>query len=146
MKKIILLALMSTFAISGFINEAEIKAKETAKENNRLCKIFTNKVDTYKATMRNDGLAEATLVSYEKRMDLYCAAPAVKAEVKTIAEVTGEVKTVLSLKENARLCNIFSNKVETYEATMRNDDLAKATLISYKERMSSYCGTSSVKS
>ncbi len=146
MKKIILLALFSTLAMSGFINEAEIKAKETAKENNRLCKIFTNKVDTYKATMRNDGLAEATLVSYEKRMDSYCSAPAVKAEVKTIAEVTGEVKTLSNSKEDARLCNIFTNKVERYESTMRNDDLAKATLISYKDRMSSYCGTSSVKS
>ena len=146
MKKLILLALMSTFAMSGFTNEAEIKAIETAKENDRLCQIFTNKVETYKSTMRNDSLAEATLVSYEDRMDSFCAAPAVKAEVKTIAEVTGSVKTVTGSKENARLCNIFSDKAERYESTMRNDNLAKATLISYKERMSSYCGISSVKS
>ena len=146
MKKLILLALMSTLAMSGFINEAEIKAIETAKEHDRLCKVFTNKAEKYKSTMRNDGLAEATLVSYEKRMDRFCASPAVKAEVKTIAEVTGEIKTVSNAKENARLCTIFIKKAETYESTMRNDDLAKATLSSYKERMSSFCGTPSLKS
>ena len=96
--------------------------------------------------MRNDELAEATLVSYEKRMDSFCASPAVQIKVKTIAEVTEEINTVATSKENARLCNIFSQKAERYESTMRNDDLAKATLISYKERMSTYCDTSSVKS
>lgn len=96
--------------------------------------------------MRNDELAEATLVSYEKRMDSFCASPAVITKVKTIAEVTGEINTVARAKENARLCNIFSEKAERYESTMRNDDLAKATLTSYKERVSSYCDTSSVKS
>lgn len=146
MKKLILLALMSTFALSSFTNEAEIKAIETAKENNRLCKIFTNKAETYKLTMRNDSLAEATLVSYEDRMDRYCAAPAVKTKVKTIAEVIEEIKTASNAKEDARLCNIFSQKAERYEATMRTDDLAKATLISYKARISSYCRASSLKS
>lgn len=146
MKKIILLAIMSTFAMSELTNEAEIKALEIAKENERLCKIFINKVTKYKTNMRNDELAEATLISYEKRMDSFCAAPAVKTKVKTIAEVTEKIKTVSSSKENARLCSIFSEKAERYEATMRNDDLARATLISYKERVSSYCGTASVKS
>jgi len=146
MKKLILLAIMSTFAMSDLINEAEIRAQETAKENERLCKIFTNKVTKYKTNMRNDELAEATLVSYEKRMDSFCAAPAVKTKVKTIAEVTEEINTVATSKEHARLCNIFSQKAERYESTMRNDDLAKATLSSYKERISTYCDTSSVKS
>ncbi len=146
MKKLILLAIMSTFAMSELTNEAEIKALETAKENERLCKIFTNKITKYKTNMRNDELAEATLVSYEKRMDSFCASPAVQIKVKTIAEVTEEINTVATSKENARLCNIFSQKAERYESTMRNDDLAKATLISYKERMSTYCDTSSVKS
>lgn len=146
MKKLILLALISTLAMSGFTNKSEIETIETAKENNRLCKIFTDKVETYKSTMRNDGLAEATLASYEKRKDSFCAAPAVKTKVKTIAEVTEKIKTVSNLKEDARLCNIFSQKVERYESTMRNDDLAKATLGSYKERKSSYCGIASVKS
>ena len=132
--------------MSELTNEAEIKALETAKENARLCKIFTNKVTKYKTNMRNDELAKATLVSYEKRMDSFCASPAVKIKVKTIAEITGEINTVARSKENARLCNIFSEKAKRYESTLRNDDLAKATLTSYKERVSLYCDISSVKS
>jgi hypothetical protein len=147
MKKLILLALISTFAISGFTNETELKAKEEAKENSRLCKIFTNKVEQYKSSMRDDGLAEATLVSYEERMDKYCSAPVENAEVKTVAEATKEIKRVSNTKdENERLCNIFIDKVENYEETMRSDDLAAATLVSYKERMSSFCQNASIKS
>lgn len=146
MIKLILLVIMSTFAMSELTNEAEIKALEIAKENERLCKIFTNKVTKYKTNMRNDKLAKATLASYEKRMDSFCALAAVKIKVKTIAEVTEKINTVSNAKENARLCNIFSEKAERYESTMRNDDLAKATLLSYKKRISSYCDTSSVKS
>lgn len=73
MKKLILLALMSAYAMSGFTNESEMKAIETAKENDRLCKIFIKKIDRYESTMRNDSLAEATLVSYKQRMTAYCS-------------------------------------------------------------------------
>jgi|GEM_PF-822862 len=149
MKKLILLALMSAYTMSGFANEAEMKAIETAKENDRLCKIFIKKVDTYESTMRNDGLAEATLVSYKQRKDAFCNASTVKADVsemKTIAEVEPKVKKLALTKENARLCNVFTKKVETYESTMRDDSLAEATLVSYKQRMFAYCDASSVKS
>lgn len=149
MKKLILLALMSAYAMSGFTNEAEMKAIETAKENDRLCKIFTKKVDTYESTMRNDALAEATLVSYKQRKSAFCDASAVKSdvsEIKTIAEVEPEIKALTSRKANARLCNVFTKKVKTYESTMRDDSLAEATLVSYKKRMSAYCNTSSLRS
>ncbi len=158
MKKLILLALMSAYAMSGSVNEAEIKAIETAKENERLCKIFTTKAETYEATMRNDSLAEATLVSYKQRKSAFCDASAVEAvkEVKTIAAVEAEQKKVAAVKpekrivetakENARLCNVFTKKVKRYESTMRNDSLAEATLVSYKQRKSAYCDASSVRS
>ena len=146
MKKIILLAIMTTFAMSGFANEAEITAQNNAKENDRLCKIFTSKIEKYKSTMRSDSLAEATLHSYENRKDAFCSASAVKTDVKTIEEVSKKVKTVATSKENARLCTIFTKKAEKYESTMRNDDLAKATLGSYKERISSFCTNGAIKS
>lgn len=79
MKKLILLALVSTLAMSGFINETDNNAVEAAKENARLCEIFKDKVQTYESTMRNDGLAEATLASYKKRMSTFCAATSVKS-------------------------------------------------------------------
>lgn len=73
MKKLMLLALMSTFAMSGFFtNEAELQAAES-NENARLCKIFTEKVEDYESTMRNDELAAATLESYKQRMSTYCS-------------------------------------------------------------------------
>lgn len=72
MKKIFLLALLSTFAMSGFTNDVDTKALESEKENARLCEVFKSKVEEYKSTMRKDDLAEATLISYEKRMSSYC--------------------------------------------------------------------------
>lgn len=155
MKKLILLALMSAYAMSGSFNETETKAIETANENARLCKIFTHKVEAYKASMRKDTLAEATLVSYEKRKDSFCntsSAEAVK-EVKTIAAVDKENKKAAAVQsknkidetanESARLCNVFTKKVKKYESTMRDDVLAKTTLDSYKQRMTAYCNASS---
>ena len=78
MKKLIVLALMSTFAMSGFTNEAELKAVES-NENARLCKMFTEKVENYESIMRNDELAAATLESYKKRMSTFCSTSSVKS-------------------------------------------------------------------
>jgi len=79
MKKILILAIMSTFAMSGFTNEAEIKMAAASTEDARLCKVFTDKVAAYEATIRDDSLAEATLVSYKQRMNAYCDASSVKS-------------------------------------------------------------------
>ena len=146
MKKLILLTIMTTFAMSGFINEADTYAQNKAKENDRLCKIFTTKVEKYKSTMRNDGLADATLDSYEKRMNVYCASTDVKSKVKTIEEVQKEVAVTSGLKADSRLCNVFTKKVKKYESSMRNDELAKATLDSYKKRQASFCASDAKKS
>lgn len=78
MKKLILFALMSTFAMSGFTNEAESKAAES-NENARLCKMFTEKVKHYESSMRNDELAAATLESYKQRMSTFCSKSSVKS-------------------------------------------------------------------
>jgi hypothetical protein len=133
MKKLILLAVISVLAINS-----------SANENTRLCKVFTDKVETYKANMRNDELAKTTLISYKERMYQYCDAS--KAETKKV-----EVPAVAAVKtettsEDARLCKVFSSKADAYEATMRNDELARATLVSYKERRNQFCDASAVKS
>ena len=41
--------------------------------------------------------------------------------------------------ENARLCKIFTAKVEKYESDIREDALAKASLESYKHRAGLFC-------
>lgn len=130
MKKLILLALMSVLAINS-----------SANENTRLCKVFTDKVKTYKETMRNDELAKATLISYKERMHQYCDASKAEAKKTEVPAVKTE-----STSEDARLCEVFTSKADAYEATMRNDELARATLVSYKDRRNQFCDASAAKS
>jgi hypothetical protein len=74
MKQILLVTLISTFAFSGFYDSADDAASKKAEyaENERLCKIFTAKVEKYKIDMRDDGLAAASLASYEQRAEIFC--------------------------------------------------------------------------
>ena len=72
MKHIILFALITTSAFSGFFNEQGAKNKAEYIENDRLCKLFTKKVELYKKNLRNDVLAAASLASYEYRAELFC--------------------------------------------------------------------------
>jgi hypothetical protein len=73
---------MGTIAFAGFFNETAAKDKAEFIENERLCKLFTQKVDTYKKSIRDDFLAATTLASYEYRASLFCKkADALRAEV-----------------------------------------------------------------
>jgi hypothetical protein len=72
MKSIILITLVSTFALSGFYNDDNSESKSEYTENERLCKIFTKKVDEYKKSIRDDVLAAASLASYEHRAEIFC--------------------------------------------------------------------------
>ena len=42
-------------------------------------------------------------------------------------------------KERAAMCTLFTQKAQAYAKTMRDDEYAKATLASYKERAALYC-------
>lgn len=72
MKHVLLFALITTYVFSGFFNEQGAKNKAEYIENDRLCKIFTQKVEKYKSHLRNDVLATASLASYEYRAELFC--------------------------------------------------------------------------
>lgn len=41
--------------------------------------------------------------------------------------------------DNKRLCELFTDKAEKYQATMRDDEYAQVTLQSYKDRAALYC-------
>jgi hypothetical protein len=149
MKKLIVLAFMSMLTVNSFANEIQSKAVESVDENTRLCELFKDKVTKYEAGMRNDGLAEATLDSYKERMNKFCNTTKPqpkKAEVSSDTRAKQVAAKITNTGEDARLCKVFASKVEIYEASMRKDDLAEATLVSYKDRMSKFCGTSTVKS
>ncbi len=69
MKKIFFVALLvgvSSWAVAG---DAAVKKQ---KDEESLCKLFQEKAERYKKTMRHDDYALATLASYEKRAALYC--------------------------------------------------------------------------
>jgi len=72
MKHIFFIVIISTFSLAGFFNEQGAKAKAEYIENDRLCKIFTQKVADYKKHLRKDVLAAASLASYEYRAELFC--------------------------------------------------------------------------
>ena len=72
MKQLFLITIISTFSLAGFFNEAGAKNKAEYIENERLCKLFTDKVEKYKAHIRADVLAAASLASYEYRAELFC--------------------------------------------------------------------------
>ena len=69
--------ILSVFTLSvlnaGFFNEDQESEKAQRLENERLCKLFTKKIEDYKKTMRDDILAKTTLASYEHRASLFCA-------------------------------------------------------------------------
>jgi hypothetical protein len=53
------------------VSFAKIEPSPTSKDKD-LCKLFKTKAADYKANMRDDAYAKATLASYEERVLLYC--------------------------------------------------------------------------
>jgi len=72
MKYIVFLSFIVTISFSGFFNEEGAKNKAEYIENERLCKLFTKKVEKYKNHLRKDMLATVSLASYEYRAKLFC--------------------------------------------------------------------------
>jgi hypothetical protein len=72
MKKTIILTLLPFIAFAGFFNEEGAARKAEQIENQRLCKIFTKKVEIYEKKIRNDLLAKVSLESYKYRRDIFC--------------------------------------------------------------------------
>ena len=73
MKLLFFIVMISTFSLAGFFNEEHTQAKAEYLENERLCKLFEQKVAEYKKHLRKDMLATATLASYKYRAKLFCS-------------------------------------------------------------------------
>ncbi|MFK5938514.1 MAG: hypothetical protein QM497_08975 [Sulfurimonas sp.] len=65
--KVFILVLISIFYTTTIYAE-----KHVPKKDEKLCKIFKDKAVKYKKTMRNDEYAMKTLMSYQKRIKIYC--------------------------------------------------------------------------
>lgn len=74
MRKMILTAVVCVtmeLMAADTVSFAKVEKAPTTK-NEELCRLFKKKITDYKATMRNDDYARATLASYETRAALYC--------------------------------------------------------------------------
>ena len=164
--------------------------KDISREDARLCKIFQNKLESYKKNMRNDELAQTTLESYKKRTHIFCSQEDLEKKEKAVLEEDEKLckvfqqgpklckkfdknfhiieedslsdETIKSFKKRAevfcsskplnkkdlevynehkRLCTLFKQKIIDYKKDMRDDELAHATLESYKKRASYFCAS-----
>lgn len=69
----ILLAVLLTISSVFAISTQSLSTDYTQSENERLCKVFTQKIELYKKNFREeDAYAAQTLHSYETRAKLYC--------------------------------------------------------------------------
>jgi len=85
MKKLLLLALVSTLAISGFATmnsfstKVELKDLETKRTNIELCKTSIKVAHAYKDTMSKNEAAETGLDYYKKDVVANCGTISAKA-------------------------------------------------------------------
>ena len=106
MKLMILNLFFISFSVAGFFNESAEIDKAEYLENERLCKLFTQKVDTYEKNMRNDFLAATTLASYKQRKKIFC---------KKVDESKKEIDS-----ENAIETNVTDNNTSVIPTTEEN--------------------------
>ena len=64
-------------SLSTLFAESSIFQRNTTEQpkgidNQKMCRLFTQKAADYEKTMRDDAYAKATLASYKKRAALYC--------------------------------------------------------------------------
>lgn len=68
----ILLAVLLTISTVFAMSNQLLTTDYTKSENERLCKVFTKKIELYKQNVREDAYAAQTLHSYETRAKMYC--------------------------------------------------------------------------
>ena len=127
MKKLLLLALVSTYAMSGF---------NTQNEDMRLCKVFIKKAHDYKESMNNKTLAKETLESYKDKVVSYCSTDVASAKMRNI----------IALGDNKVLCKIAIKEAHEHQDTMNNSKFDKDTLDDRKAKVVTYCGSLVAKS
>jgi len=142
-KLILLLALVSTYAMSGFTSGTVMKNTSTENEDKKLCKVYIKKAHSYKETMRSDKFAQATLDTYKDRVVSHCGAANKKAHNMPYFVFDTEIK-VKSAKEE--LCKTSIQKAHNYTNIQTEDKLSQARLDSYKKDVVANCGTLMTKS
>ena len=136
MKNILILTIMSTYAMSGFTSGTAMKNFSTVEDDKRLCKVFIKKAQNYKATMSDTVLAKATLDSYKDRVVSHCS---------TVAAST-RMRDILAEGDNKVLCKTSIRDAKEHQATMNNSKFDKETLDTHKANIVAHCGSLVAKS
>jgi uncharacterized membrane-anchored protein YhcB (DUF1043 family) len=136
MKKIILSAIISTYAMSGFSSEANMNNFTTVKDDKRLCKVFIKKAHDYQTTMEDSEYAKATLDTYKERVVEHCS---------TVAS-SSRMREILVEGDNKVLCKTSIREAHEYKETMNNSQSDKATLDAHVAKVRAYCGALAAKS
>lgn len=130
MKKLILLALIGTYAVSGFTSETTMSHFSTVNENKKLCKVFIKKAHDYQSTMDKSEYAKVTLETYKERVVEHCS---------TVASST-RLREILAQGDNKILCKTSIRDAHEYKETMSNSKADKATLDAHIAKVRTHCG------
>jgi len=137
MKKILLtLAMISTYAMSGFTSGTNMTGFTTVNDDKRLCKAFIKKAHNYEATMDDSKYAKATLDSYKERVISHCS---------TVAAST-KMREVLNKGDNKVLCKTSIKDAYKYQETMNKSKSDKDTFDAHKAKIVAHCGALVAKS
>lgn len=137
MKKIVfILAILSTYAMSGFTSGTNMAGFTTVNDDKRLCKVFIKKAQNYEATMDDSKYAKATLDSYKERVVEHCS---------TVASSTG-MRELLAQGDNKVLCKTSIRDAHQYQETMNKSKFDKETFDTYKAKIVAHCGAVIAKS
>lgn len=79
MKKILLLALMSTFAMSSFTYGPSVKNITASAEDKELCKVAIKNAHDYKTNMQSDMSDNGVADAYKKIVVAHCSTLVVKS-------------------------------------------------------------------
>jgi len=131
MKKLLLLAIATAFAIGG----------DFTSENTRLCKAYIKQAHAYTETMRSDELAQATLDVYKDKVVAHCGAVTAKQPMNPFA-----AKFVLkSVEDKIKNVEVCKTSIETAKKYQEMENADEATLNSYKNDVVANCGTLTAK-
>ena len=109
--------------------------KDISREDERLCKMFQSKLESYKKNMRDDALAQTTLDSYKKRTQIFCSKETLEKKEKGV------------LNENEKLCKVFEQgpilckKFDKNFNIIVDDSLSTETINSFRKRAKVFCSS-----
>lgn len=135
---ILLLALVSTYAMSGFTTGTTLNSVSTENEDKRLCKAYIAKAQDYKETMRSDKLAQATFDSYKNKVVTYCGAVNQKSHEMPYFVFENDIDVKSDHKE---LCKASIKSANNYQQIMTEDQVSKERMDAYKKSVVANCGS-----